>query len=371
MGEAKEQTDAKEQTEAEQRESKEQREAKEQRVCIKFCCKLDKSASETYRMIKEAFGEEALSRARIFEWYKRFKKGRDFIGDNHRSGRPLSSHHKIVQVNKVILEDTRQSIRDVCNIVHISYGACQRIIAEELGLRRISGKFVPRLLSNEQREHRVQVCKTLQQVDKDDSDFLSKVITGGERWVYYGYDPRKHFKTPIKPKSKKSGKPPKKGKSVMIVFFDSQGIVHHEFVPPGETITESFYCDVLRHLCESVKHKRPTLWSSKDWLLHHDIAPAHTSLLVREFLENTSIITVPHPPYSSDLAPSDFFLFPKMKYRMKPFYESIDDFQAELPKILKTITEEDYEGCFQSWKGRWSRCIDAKGDYFEGNSGNF
>jgi hypothetical protein len=46
---------------------------KEQRTCIKFCFKLNKTAAETHRMLKEAFGEEALSQARTFEWFKRFK----------------------------------------------------------------------------------------------------------------------------------------------------------------------------------------------------------------------------------------------------------------------------------------------------------
>jgi len=61
---------------------------KEQRICIKFCFKLNKTAAETHRMLKEAFGEKALSQARTFEWFKRYKDGRESLEDRKHSGRP-------------------------------------------------------------------------------------------------------------------------------------------------------------------------------------------------------------------------------------------------------------------------------------------
>jgi hypothetical protein len=63
---------------------------KEQRTCIKFCFKLNKTAAETHRMVKEAFGEQALSQARTFEWFKRFKDGRESVEDDKHYGRPYS-----------------------------------------------------------------------------------------------------------------------------------------------------------------------------------------------------------------------------------------------------------------------------------------
>jgi len=73
-------------------------------------------------------------------------------------------------------------------------------------------------------------------------------------------------------------------KSMLIIFFDSQGIVHKEFVPPGQTVNRNFYCEVLRRMRENVRRKWPEMWKNGDWLLHHDNVPEHTSLLVREFL---------------------------------------------------------------------------------------
>ena len=79
-----------------------------------------------------------------------------------------------------------------------------------------------------------------------------------------------------------------------------------EFVLPGQTVNENFYCKVLRRMRENVRHKWLETWKNGDWLLHHDNAPAHTSLVVKEFLTKNNMTTVPHPVYSPDLAPCDF-----------------------------------------------------------------
>jgi len=106
-------------------------------------------------------------------------------------------------------------------------------------------------------------------------------------------------------------------KSVLIIFFDIRRIVPKEFVPPGQTVNGNFYCKVLRWLRESVRHKQPEMWKNGDWLLHHDNALAHTSLVVREFLTKNNMTTVPHPAYAPDLASCNFYVFPKMKLRLK------------------------------------------------------
>jgi hypothetical protein len=72
-----------------------------------------------------------------------------------------------------------------------------------------------------------------------------------------------------------------KVKSTLILFFDIKGIVHKEFVLADQTVNSAYYCDVLRRLRENVKRLRPELWRQKNWLLHHDNAPSHTSFFTK------------------------------------------------------------------------------------------
>ena len=67
-------------------------------------------------------------------------------------------------------------------------------------------------------------------------------------------------------------------------FFDIGGIVHYEFVPTGQTLNQVYYLEVLERLRERVRRKRPERFANNSWILHHDNAPAHTALSVREFL---------------------------------------------------------------------------------------
>jgi len=104
---------------------------------------------------------------------------------------------------------------------------------------------------------------------------------------------------------------------MIITFFDVKGTAHKEFVPTGQNVISGFYCDVLRRLHENVRRRRPKLWREQTWLLHHDKAPSLTSVFTHQFMAKNKMAVIPHPPYSPDLAPRDFFLFPKMKLKLK------------------------------------------------------
>jgi len=99
---------------------------------------------------------------------------------------------------------------------------------------------------------------------------------------------------------------------MLVCFFDHKRIVHYEFIAQGQTVNQQCYLEVPTRLRESVWRKRHGFWSDK-WIIHHDIDPAHDALRVRKFLSKNSITKMDHPPYSPDLAPCDFWLFPKLK----------------------------------------------------------
>ncbi|KAL4113550.1 hypothetical protein QTP88_017159 [Uroleucon formosanum] len=166
----------------------------EQRACIKFYFKIGKNATETFELIKLAFGDLVLSRCVTFDWFKRFKEGRIFIEDDHRPGRPSTSktNDTITLVRDKIISDRRLTVREVTNEVGISIGTCHSILSDELGMKRVSAKLVPKLLTEEQMEHCIEVCLDLKNRVSNDPSFIKSIISSDETWVY-GYDPETKY----------------------------------------------------------------------------------------------------------------------------------------------------------------------------------
>jgi [histone H3]-lysine36 N-dimethyltransferase SETMAR len=109
------------------------------------------------------------------------------------------------------------------------------------------------------------------------------------------------------------------------------------------------------------------VWRFLLWI--HDNAPSHSSLIVTEFLAKHETKVIAQPPYSPDLAPCDFFLFPKLKYPLRGTrHESIEAIKSNSLKELKAIPAEAYNKCMENWINRWHACIGSKGAYFEGDN---
>ena len=233
--------------------------------------------------------------------------------------------------------------------------------------------MVPRLLSEDQKTRRLHVCQDILQQLQTDATLLEKVITGDESWIFE-YDPETkrqscQWKSPGSPRPKKARMQKSQVKIMLTTFFDHQGMVHHEYVPHDQTINQHFYKEVLTRLMAKIRRKRRELWASNTWILHHDNAPAHAALSVRQFLATKQVTILDHPPYSPDLAPCDYFLFPKLKGTIKGTrFEGVEDIKSNVTSFLKRITKEDFAECFQAWRRRMEKCTEVQGDCFEGNN---
>jgi len=166
------------------------------------------------------------------------------------------------------------------------------------------------------------------------------------------------WKTASSPRPKKAWQVKSNVKTTLNVFFDIDGLVHHEYIPRGQTVNKEFYKTVLQCLCDAVRRHRPEKWRSGNWILHHDNAPAHKAVTTNEFQAKHNILSLPHPRYSPDLAPCNFFLFPQLKKTMKVhLFDDIEDVQANATRQLRAITKSDFQRCFRQWQERWSKCI--------------
>src|SRR5436190_4438061 len=155
---------------------------------------------------------------------------------------------------------------------------------------------------------------------------------------------------------------------MVITFFYYRVMVYTHTVPQGQTINAEYYILVLKQLMKDhIPKKRPDLVGR--WKLHHDNARPHVANAVLQYLAKKEVETVPHPPYSPDLAPNDFFLYPQAKKELKGrrFPTTIAAIKA-LEAILKVLAKEGFEHVFEEWQRRWKKCVALKGDYLEGDT---
>jgi len=149
----------------------------EQRMAIKFCVKLGKTASETVPMLKTAFGNDCLSDRQVYRWHEAFAEGREDVNDEERSGRPSTSktEENETRVRNLLNTDGRLSVRLIAETLNIPKTIVHQIVTETLGMRKVCAKLVPIVLTDDQKQRRVEACRELVEMCEEDPDFLQNV----------------------------------------------------------------------------------------------------------------------------------------------------------------------------------------------------
>jgi len=258
-------------------------------------------------------------------------KRRDFSTcDAPRPGRPktVTSPEIIDQIHELILEDHRISAKSVAAQLGISRERVGSIIHEDLDMRKLSAKWVPKCLNADQKRQRCQSSEQrLEFFRRDPNDFLSRLVTMDETWLYH-YDPETEQQSM---ELRHSGSPrPKKfrmqrsaGKVLASIFWDQDDILLIGYLPKGQTINAEYYSSLLVQMKGILREKRRGK-VTKGVLFLHDNAPAHRALATQKKLAYLGFQCLYHPPYSPNLAPSDYHLFPGLKKQLQGRHFSSD-----------------------------------------------
>ena len=147
---------------------------------------------------------------------------------------------------------------------------------------------------------------------------------------------------------------PKSGRPSMSMDDDrveKVPVVIRKNIPRGKTGNKELYLNVMKRLRAAVRRKKPEAWTINTWMLHHDNAPAHASLLIREFLKKHETTVVPQPDYSPDLAPADFFLLLKLKSSLKGRrFQTVEEIEENSIRDLRAIPQNTFLDALQNWK---------------------
>ncbi|KAI5943853.1 Protein GVQW3 [Manis javanica] len=158
----------------------------EQRISIKFCVKLNKSASETHHLLKEAYGDEVMSRARVFDWHKRFKEGREDVRDDARTGRPVThrTDENIQKVKDLVCSNRQLTVRMIAEELRLDKETVRLILKENLNMRQVSAKVMSGILKNELKPQKLDFQSDLSKETKKNSSCVRKKVGAGPPGVY-------------------------------------------------------------------------------------------------------------------------------------------------------------------------------------------
>ena len=144
-------------------------------------------------------------------------------------------------------------------------------------------------------------------------------------------------------------------KSMLVTFFSTSGFKVVRFLPIGTTIDSHYCCELFRELA---RNTCPPLW------VHMDNARPHRAKCTALVLEELEIVPLPHPPYSPDLAPSDFWLFGRLKGSLgSTRFSTLEELEKKLNEELHKITTAEIRRVYNEWVRRLQACIESGGEY--------
>jgi len=151
----------------------------EQRTNIKFIVKLGKSGNEIREKLVQVYGDNAMMKTTVYKWVKRFSEGRESVTDEERSGRPATSRTEetIAKIRQTLRENRRLTVRSITEQVNTDRETVTKILTEDLDVRKVCAKMVPKEITEEQKQRRVTICQDLSERHED---ILGRVITGDE-----------------------------------------------------------------------------------------------------------------------------------------------------------------------------------------------
>ncbi|CAH2000122.1 unnamed protein product [Acanthoscelides obtectus] len=266
------------------------------------------SQQECLAELLSVFGNEAPYQSTISRWYGKFKRGR------------------------VNLSDGWENVDAIEASLKISKTSIHKILHGELVVRKLVSRWIPHLLTEEQKAVRVNWCqKTLDQNKRQSAV-----------WVFQGEE---------KP-TKVIGSRSVSKKMVAIL------------VPKA---AKNFTADWYATICfPKVITELRKVNPERRIILHQDNASSPGAQKTRQYLTEENVELLDHPPYSPDLSPNDFFTFPKIQNRLRgQRFQSPEEAVDKFKNAVLDLPSNEWNRCFENWFERMQMCINLRGEYFE------
>ena len=243
--------------------------------------KLGDAPKEIHENLTTVCGDQSCSYKTVCRWVRDFSDGKESVLHEPYFGRPKAAVNELAidQIRDQISEDPHVTIRELSDTNGISYGSVQTILKKELGLKKLCARWIPHLLTDEQKRERVR-CATelLNMFEPHGPKRLTDIVTGDETWIsYFGIPSKRQNRMWV---GEKGDRPVvlrpgfQSRKRLFTVFFNCYGPVVVDILPKDTTMTSAYYVqNILPQIKNSIDEQRPTVGTSRTLLLHDNAAP--------------------------------------------------------------------------------------------------
>lgn len=327
------------------------------RVLLLHEFRLGSNATEATSKICRTMGSDLLSIRTAQHWFNRFKNDNFELDNRPRSGRPLEVN--LDNLKELIEQDPRLTTRCLAEHLGCSHTTVETHL-KELGKTWKYGVWIPHELSKFQLQYRVDTCMQLMTWHRT-FEWLRNLVTGDEKWVLYVNHTRKRQWLGSDQKGIATPKNDLHPKKIMLsVWWGIRGIIHWELLPMGCNITADLYCQQLDRVAAKLQGQQDKIY------FLHDNARPHIAKSTREKILKLGWTTVPHPPYSPDLAPTDYHLYRALSdYLVDKKFDDENHVKHDLANFFEQKSRDFYEHGILCLPERWRLVIDNNGAYID------
>lgn len=309
---------------------------------------------DIFNEIQATYGQNSIALRTVQKKTKALREGTFSIFDKERSGRPEIDHLD-QPISEYLDENPYAQTRELAEHFKVDKATIKKILTEHLHMTKMNCRWIPHQLTESLRQIRVETAKEMLSFFENASDRdLNNLYTEDETWIYFD-NPHKSMWVLNSDPPLTFPKPNIASKKVMIaVFWSRNGILSITPCLHGKSFDRKFFLNnVIGDLSQvrSLRHK----------ILHFDNARPH---LINEELEELGVTRLPQPPYSPDLAPSDFFLFGYLKSKLEGcVFASEEEVLEKVIDVLSQIEKDVFQSVYNEWILRLRACIERGGDY--------
>ena len=323
----------------------------------------NKDGKTIYEEMKKTLGDVCVSYSTINKYIRDFKYGfkSNRANNQHKVTEPDVNDLKILEV---LDEYPFSSCRSIAKILGIPLSTVYYRLTHRLGFQNVHLKWVPHTLSDENKLMRVknsiELLKILKSANHHSWNYF---VTGDESWFEYEYNYHQKWiapseKVPQIPKVMKTSK-----KVMLTIFWNPHGFLVVDCLPKGETFNAHYYINNILGKLSQIGTGFPDT-EERRLTVHADNARPHTAKVTTRYMACNGMKRAPHPPYSPDLAPSDFFLFGYIKKKLEGHsFSTKEELLEEVKTILANISIDQLKSVFNEWERRLKIVIHTDGEY--------